>query len=280
MNSVKLTILLNTFLILQMVLIVIFSAAQSSKEKEYRYQRLKNVPYWTIGIAVKNEFIKKTAHQQWTVRPGLVTISPPLTSYTLHCEKAYIEIYFMITPRTQWLQYLNWHESVDGQQAVDVGDHWPDILKAGKDIIHYRTRNDNISKELALNTLERFLLISYSCSTNNRTHYDDSEIIESINQMNQHLDTPLSISEMAQMCHMSESSYAHRFKAHTGDSPAHYHERLRLQYAQRLLLTSHGSIQEIAFEVGFSNPYHFSTRFSKQFRQSPRAYRQAPRMES
>ena len=79
--------------------------------------------------------------------------------------------------------------------------------------------------------------------------------------MNQHLDTPLSISDMAQMCHMSESSYAHRFKAHTGDSPAHYHERLRLQYAQRLLLTSHGSIQEIAFEVGFSNPYHFSTRF-------------------
>ena len=91
-----------------MVLIVIFSAALSSKEKEYRYQRLKNAPYWTIGIAVKNEFIKKTAHQQWTVRPGLVTISRPLTSYTLHCEKAYTEIYFMITPRTQWLQYLNW----------------------------------------------------------------------------------------------------------------------------------------------------------------------------
>lgn len=48
---------------------------------------------------------------------------------------------------------------------------------------------------------------------------------------------------------------------------------MRLQRAADLLVQRAGTVSEIAYRVGYSNPTHFSTAFKKQFDVSPSAYR-------
>jgi AraC-like DNA-binding protein len=55
-----------------------------------------------------------------------------------------------------------------------------------------------------------------------------------------------------------------------------YRDRRRMELAKRLLLTGNLRIKEIAHEVGFVNPYHFSRRFRELTGQSPRDYRRDP----
>jgi len=51
--------------------------------------------------------------------------------------------------------------------------------------------------------------------------------------------------------------------------------RLKLNKAASLLLTSSRPVHEVAAQVGFEDPYHFSRNFKKFHGLSPRNYRLA-----
>ena len=63
------------------------------------------------------------------------------------------------------------------------------------------------------------------------------------------------------------------FKINVGMAPLHYLERQRIEAAKSLLLATNYTIYAIAEQVGFNNPYHFSTRFRRCVGISPRVFR-------
>ncbi len=64
-----------------------------------------------------------------------------------------------------------------------------------------------------------------------------------------------------------------KIKALTGISTANYINKIRLQEASKLLRTTDLTIAEVAYRVGYSTPQYFARLFSKEFGQSPRAFR-------
>jgi AraC family transcriptional activator FtrA len=89
----------------------------------------------------------------------------------------------------------------------------------------------------------------------------------------QHLDQPLSIDELAGRSAMSKRTFARRFAASTGTSPYQWLLRQRLQLAQRLLETSDLPVDSIAQKTGFSTAANLRKHFSRLLRTSPQAYR-------
>lgn len=65
-----------------------------------------------------------------------------------------------------------------------------------------------------------------------------------------------------------------------GTTPASWWMRTRLQHAQRLLLTSRATVQDIAERTGFKDPAHFSRAFRKQYGVSPGRFRTANQQSS
>ena len=59
-----------------------------------------------------------------------------------------------------------------------------------------------------------------------------------------------------------------------GEPPGELIKRVRLTKAAKLIENNTGNISEIALEVGFNNPGHFSEAFKKQFGVTPSQYRQ------
>ena len=85
--------------------------------------------------------------------------------------------------------------------------------------------------------------------------------------------TPLA--EIAAQLHCSYATFRRRFTRLAGVSPGQYRSRLRIEQACALMHQTDLSDKQIAAELGFSDPYHFSRRFKQILGISPRAYRQS-----
>jgi len=83
----------------------------------------------------------------------------------------------------------------------------------------------------------------------------------------------ISVSQLADMLHMSESNFYSVFKRQFGTSPISYINNYRLSLAAEYLRQSEDSISEICERVGIQDPLYFSKIFRKTYGVSPRAYR-------
>lgn len=81
------------------------------------------------------------------------------------------------------------------------------------------------------------------------------------------------VESLAAALHMSRSALYLKLKALVDQTPQAFMRTMRLKRGAQLLRDRAGSISEIAAEVGFLEPTHFSRGFKKQFGMSPSQYR-------
>lgn len=74
----------------------------------------------------------------------------------------------------------------------------------------------------------------------------------------------ISVKELANLCHVSESTFRRLFKEYTGKSPIEYRIERRISYAKKLLNTGSMTVVEVALETGFDDPAYFCRVFKKQ----------------
>ncbi|MEX2116845.1 MAG: ATP-binding protein [Bacteroidota bacterium] len=88
-----------------------------------------------------------------------------------------------------------------------------------------------------------------------------------------HLSDPnLGVELFAEEMALSRSQLHRKLYALTGVSPGEFIRSMRLQRAAVLLQKHFGNISQVAYEVGFSNPSHFTESFRKQFGVAPSEY--------
>jgi AraC-like DNA-binding protein len=93
--------------------------------------------------------------------------------------------------------------------------------------------------------------------------------------IDEHFSTINSPSHVASACGVNVRYMSRLFKLFGSTSPHDYIGRLKLNKAANMLLTSNSSIGDIAREVGFEDPYHFSRNFRLFHGLSPHNYRKA-----
>ncbi|MBD2772596.1 AraC family transcriptional regulator [Iningainema tapete] len=83
----------------------------------------------------------------------------------------------------------------------------------------------------------------------------------------------LAIANLAALVPMSEFHFARTFKTLTGEPPHQYILKRRIERAKVLLQVTRFSTAEIAYQVGFSNPSHFTAQFRKLLGVTPKQFR-------
>lgn len=89
-----------------------------------------------------------------------------------------------------------------------------------------------------------------------------------------HYDRPMTVEDMASQAGMSPRTFARVFVAETGDTPALYLEKLRLEHAVRLLETTGTSLDVTAQECGFTGHEQLRRTFQRHKGITPQAYQQ------
>lgn len=101
-----------------------------------------------------------------------------------------------------------------------------------------------------------------------------TQISELLGYLEQHFAEPLTIGDLAQVAHLSETSLYRLFRQIMGRSPIDYLIRLRINKATQLLRREPLRIKEASEAVGFTDSNYFTRQFRNVMGVSPREYRQ------
>jgi transcriptional regulator GlxA family with amidase domain len=88
-----------------------------------------------------------------------------------------------------------------------------------------------------------------------------------------HLDQPLTVTDLARRAHRSPRTFARRFTEATGTTPLRWLHHQRVQFAQELLERSDLPVEEVARRCGFGTPAVLRRHFSRDVGTTPTAYR-------
>jgi AraC-like DNA-binding protein len=94
-------------------------------------------------------------------------------------------------------------------------------------------------------------------------------IAKAISWLRENYSQPMKVEELAELVHMSLSSFHEHFKSVTSMSPLHYQKVLRLQEARRLMLSTLMDAGAASQRVGYLSASQFSREYSRFFGSAP-----------
>ncbi|WP_303921196.1 AraC family transcriptional regulator [Draconibacterium sediminis] len=100
-------------------------------------------------------------------------------------------------------------------------------------------------------------------------YHNPNKVDQSIVFMQKHINKFLTIKDLADNIQLSESHFSKIFRNKTGSSPLDYFINLKMQEAVRLLINQSLKIKEVAFLLGYKDPYYFTRIFTKHMGYSP-----------
>jgi AraC-like DNA-binding protein len=91
--------------------------------------------------------------------------------------------------------------------------------------------------------------------------------------LQKHFAAPITLTQIAELVHMSESNFCKFFKKATGATFSDYLNELRVNEACHLLLATEDKISKIAHDCGFDSLSYFNRVFLKKMKATPSVYR-------
>ncbi|MEU6772567.1 helix-turn-helix domain-containing protein [Streptomyces sp. NPDC046759] len=137
-----------------------------------------------------------------------------------------------------------------------------------------RTYTDHLTGMLAAQLVRRHGARA-TASPPDRSGLSDRQLAAVRELMEQRLDEPLPITDLAGAASLSPSQFTRRFRASTGQSPHQFLLRLRLEAACRLLRTGSTPIADVAVTCGFSHQEHLTRVMRARLGTTPAALRRS-----
>jgi len=103
-------------------------------------------------------------------------------------------------------------------------------------------------------------------------HPKTSEEIKFKNIIASHIDSNLSINELAYLCNVSLSTFKRRFTEIFNDSPTNWMRQRRMEHAAFLLKYNKERVSDIYLRLGYENHSSFTQSFKNIFGISPKQY--------
>jgi AraC family transcriptional regulator of arabinose operon len=207
--------------------------------------------------------------------PKSLTLVAPGTTHDYGTERTadgWEILWVHFHPSRQWLELLHWPMAARGIASFEPeSGAWPEVEECFWEVCRLCFWPGKRRKQRAMNCLERLLLLC-EAQIPDRGQPMDERVQRVIEYMHGHLRESLSLETLSAIVHLSESRFAHLFRAETGVPPLQYMSMQRIQRASILLERTTLSISQIAGEVGME-PFHFSSRFKAQMGSNPRDYR-------
>ncbi|GAB3271802.1 AraC family transcriptional regulator [Larkinella harenae] len=245
-------------------------------------ERRKGSPQHILIYCVQGEGWYFLNEQKYSVKPNQMFILPaelahrygtdarnPWTIYWLH---------FTGSRAHHFLDFLKSDRDKPEHDFAPVTvSPQPERFQLFDDILAHVEMSFNLDNVIYANSsLARFLATFNTAVYNPNTlvQPENDPVSRTISFMKENLSKSLSLEELAQVAGMSASHYSAVFRAKVQSAPINFFTFLKIQEACRLLENTRFRIKEVAYQIGYSDPYHFSRVFSHVMGVSPREFRQ------
>lgn len=104
-------------------------------------------------------------------------------------------------------------------------------------------------------------------------NHTDEAIIKAQEYIEKHIHEKITVDELAELCTVGRRSFERRFKLATNNTVLEYIQRIKIEAAKRSFETSRKNINEVMFDVGYTDTKAFRTIFKKITGLTPIEYR-------
>lgn len=258
---------------------MIVGTGRQTYDSDHAFNRRRELPFHTLELTYSGTMLRRTgARGRFRPQPNYtLLLTPPYTPYALRGRERGEEIWVMFGLKPEFAERLDWSAGDFGipELAVPSSPFGRQVIDAFEDVHRHMSGRPARRERLAENALERLLLLAEQLRGTPGAALD-SRVRRALDIIENRYATPLSVDRLAEAVNLSPSHFAHLFRRETGDSPIRCVEAVRLERARLLLLRTDRRIREIAADVGFEDPYYFSTRFARRYGRSPSAWRRRP----
>lgn len=116
-------------------------------------------------------------------------------------------------------------------------------------------------------------LLGYMVSIEKERNFSGKRVARVIRgacfEMREQIDREIDFKAYAAQNHIGYSYFRKMFKQYTGSAPVQYHLDLKVRRAREMLVSTHMSVKEIAFGLGFNSVHYFSRIFKNKTGFSP-----------
>ena len=137
-------------------------------------------------------------------------------------------------------------------------------------------------RELAAKVSEQFVLGRIRSQSDHqrmeiaaRYRLHNSKTIQVVRLMQQHIEDPLPVDDLARLIAVTRRQLERLFSAHLGETPSRFYAQVRLERARELLRETDMGILAVGVACGFASASHFSRAYRNHFGVSPKEDRGA-----
>ncbi|HSC55092.1 MAG TPA: AraC family transcriptional regulator [Phnomibacter sp.] len=253
------------------------------KAKDHFTFRKKGLPENFLMYCVDGRGWYELDNQRYEVGPNEFFILPQNVahSYGSHTDHPWT-LYWVhfggeALPEFNNMQVVqNCFKPVDVKNAAEIVPVFSKMYKTlelGYSIDNLLFANVNLSHYI---TLFLYNHRHFEPTTKDKLDCVDSAIL----YMQEHITETISLTDLSKKYFYSVSRFSNLFRQKTGYAPIDYFLQMKIQKACQELDFGERAIKEIAFSLGFDDPYYFSKRFSKIMGVSPKKYRQVRNSQS
>ena len=233
---------------------------------------------WLLEYTRAGQGWLQTAGPLIPATPGDFFIYQPLARQDYGMDPAvgaWDHTWISFSPRPHWLDWLNWPEQPGGILMLRIPDRATRRqLEARLDHARQVLAGTQVRRrDLVLNVLEEVLLTCEAWNPASQSARLDDRIRAALQHLCDHAAEKITLERLSQVCGLSPSRLSHLFKAQVGETPLQYLEQRRIEAARDLLQMTSKPISQIAYEVGFHNPFYFSRIYRRKMGVPPSASR-------
>ena len=258
---------------------MIVSAGLSHHPKDFRFKRDDGLPYWTLGLLLEGGVVSHYKGVTVTKYDYDLSLIEPNTPYFNHIADGYDEwksVWFIFTPRDTWLPLFDYPHQTPGTAHIALAQcrQRQPIRRLLEDAELFMRQRTPLNQLKAMHALESAFLLIHDWQQRQASDSIDHRIMRAAERLCSDFHAPMDVDSLAYHCGLSNSRFAHLFREHMGIAPMSYREERRMEAARALLIANEAKIQDIAEELGYENPFHFSKRFKQHHGMSPKFFRQ------
>lgn len=244
----------------------------------YVVRRPQGTRDWLIMYTFGGKGFHRIGEQTIYCQTGDVTLLQPDSPHHYGTANRDIPWQFLwahFIPKLYWIPWLELPNLATGLGFYTIceEDIRFKVKLAMQRMVEECIQNGPFQNELSQNALEEALLLIQREITSQIPISSDLRVDTVQKYLEKHYNQTHPLQSLADMVCLSPWRLSHIFKEKTGHTISEYLVRLRLSQAARFLELTSRKVEEVAKDVGFESPYHFSRLFKRHYGISPLTFR-------